>query len=443
MKKVSILSLIVLVALGVGAYFMFSGNTSKAVKYRTDKITKGSIILQVRSTGTLNPVRSIDVGSQVSGTIAKLNVDYNSPLKKGEIMAIIDSTFLWTAVEESKANVDNLQAQVNKARRDLVRADSLFANALLAASDLDVAKTAFETDTAQLEAAKAALQQQQVNLAFAVIRSPVDGVVIERDVDVGTTVASSLSTPKLFGIATDLKNIQVWASVDEADVGQVKEGELVSFTVEAYPDQPFMGHVLQVRLDPITVQNVVTYTVIIDVKNDDLKLRPGMTATVSILIDKRDSALRFPALATRFNPPQDILDKFKDQLAAAQAENAPPAAAPPSNHTPGADSASRERHHAAGGSGEGHQDYSIAPAAASKTARLWVLDANNNLRPVIVKTGLSDSRYVEILSGDVNEGDTIVLGIIGVDNSANASASAQSNPFAPRMPGGGGRAPGR
>jgi HlyD family secretion protein len=428
MKRIYLYGILVVVILGTGGYFLLSKGSAGDLKYRTDKVSRGNVVVQVRATGTLNPPLTIEIGSQVSGTIAKLFADYNTEVKKGQIVAIIDSTFLYAAVQQAEANVEKNQADLNQAKRSLDREQDLFNKSLVSQADLDAALATDESDLAQVKQSKAALYQTQVNLHFAVIRAPSDGVIIERDVEVGQTVAASLQAPKLFSLATDLKNMQVEASVDEADIGQIKDDQSVTFTVDAYPEQTFTGTVTQVRLDPIITQNVVTYTVIIAVANPDLKLRPGMTATVSILVDRRENVLRVPTLATRFQPPADALDKTTDQSMNQQS---------PQGNQPQQDAKMKWRQRN-DSSGTGQHTANTLPGdkPVMKNGRIWVLDVNRNLKPIQLKVGLNDNRYVEISSDILKEGDDIVIGVIASDM-ASASGN-QTNPFQPRMGGGGG-----
>ncbi len=431
MKRIYLYSVAGVVVLGGVGYFLFSGSAPKDSKYRTEKVSRGNIVVQVRATGTINPTKTVDVGSQVSGRIEKIYVDFNSHVKKGQIIAQIDSTFLYASVKQSEASLQRARAQVNNTQRTLKRTSDLFDKNLASQADLDAAKTAYESAVADLKAAEADLDRQQVNLWYAAIRAPIDGVVISRDVEVGQTVAASLQTPKLFGIANDLKLMQVEASVDEADIGQVKDGQEVTFTVDAYPDENFKGRVSQVRLDPIIVQNVVTYTVIIDVPNPQLKLRPGMTATVSILIDKRVNALRVPVLALRFQPPQEATGKPAggEMMAAANTDTA--------KHQMGQQGSDRGgRQQWAGRRGEGQQHAGTDDGdSEARPGRVWVVNKDKSLSMRKVVVGISDNRYVEIVSGDLQDGDEAIVGMTVGDNGSNA----QNNPFGPRgMMGGGG-----
>jgi HlyD family secretion protein len=463
MKKIYLYALTAIVVLGTLGYLWLSSSASKDPRYRTDKVSRGSVIIQVRATGVINPVKTVQVGSQVSGTIAKINVDFNSEVKKGQVIAEIDPTFLQASVNEALANLEHNKAQVDGLKRTYVRTEELFKKDLVSAADDDAAKTAYEAAEAQLKQTQAALDRAKVNLLYATIRSPIDGVIISREVDVGQTVAASLQTPTLFSIGNDLTRMQVEASVDEADIGQIREGERVTFTVDAYPETQFRGSVSQVRLAPVTVQNVVTYTVVIDVPNPDLKLRPGMTATVSILIDRRDNALRIPTLALRFQPPADAVPKSAEPAATSVGQ--PDSGKQDASQREGVlgqggahrggqgqpDSARSQGGRSGGGqwraqggqrgqwgnqTGEGSKDQRPA-----RKQQVWVLDADKNLKAITVMLGLNDNRYVELTGGDLKEGDEVVIGLSAAET-ANSS-NQQTNPFAPRGPGGPGGGGGR
>lgn len=439
MKKLYLYIIIGIVVVGTAGYFLLANSDSRDMKYRTEKVSRGNIVVQVRATGTINPVQTVQVGSQVSGIIQKIYVDFNSEVKKGQVIAQIDSTFLNASVKEVEANRERSQAQVSNAERTLSRTSELFKKNLVAQADLDAATTAYESAVAELKQTEASLDRVKVNLRYALIRAPIDGVVISRDVDVGQTVAASFQTPNLFKIANDLKHMQVQASVDEADIGQVHAGEEVTFSVDAYPDEQFRGSVSQVRLSPITVQNVVTYTVIIDVPNRDMKLRPGMTATVSILIDKREDVLRVPSVAMQFQPPQEMLASLGEEKPAG-----------------GLDSTRMQRRGqqwAQRGEGQGQQwrprdaqgqpswrrfgDDERGAAPHRKMVRLWILEHGKSLKSVTEFAGISDNRYTEISGGELKEGDEVVIG--SMTSGTASSPMQQTNPFQTRMPGGGGR----
>jgi HlyD family secretion protein len=444
----------------VGGYFLFFYGGSDDIVYRTEKVSRGDILLQVRATGTVNPVRTVQVGSQVSGIIEKLYVDFNSKVKKGEILAQIDSTFLYASVKEAEASYERTHAQVNEAERSYNRTTELYKKNLVSQADLDAAETAYESAVAQQKQAQGSLDRAKVNLRYAVITSPIDGVVISRDIDVGQTVASSFQTPKLFSIAMDLSHMQVEASVDEADIGQVKVGQDVTFTVDSYADEQFVGRVSQVRLSPVIVQNVVTYTVIIDVENPDLKLRPGMTATVSILVDTRKEILRIPALAIRFQPPQEVLEtiqkseketsgeKKTDEKQITEARGKDTASTRltefsqrrPNEGERGMnrqEQGMRKMQNPQSGERMGNKlESSAKNPIANKFAQVWILESGKTLKSLRINTGISDSRYVELVSGELKENDEVIVGTL---SNGNNTASRQASPFGPQMMGGGPR----
>jgi len=312
-RRLLLIVALVLVAAAVAVAYVTTGKTDGASPYRFAAVERGDIIATVTSTGTLNAVTTVEVGTQVSGTISALYADFNTTVRAGQVIALIDTTFLHASVVDAQANLERVRANAEAARRKLERTKALFSKNLSSQAELDDAQTNLAVAIAQEKQSQAALDRALINLRYATIKAPIDGVVIDRSVDAGQTVAASLSAPKLFVIANDLTQMELQLSVDEADVGRVKEGQRVTFTVDAYPDQQFEGRVHQARLFPQTVQNVVTYKVIVRVDNQDLRLRPGMTANATILIDRREEALKVPLAALRFVPPPD-------QLAALRAE---------------------------------------------------------------------------------------------------------------------------
>lgn len=443
MKKKLIYISIALIIIIVALYFLFFRSSAEEIKYRTEKVGRGDVVVQVRATGTVNPVTTVQVGSQVSGTLAKIYVDFNSQVYAGQIIAQIDSTFLAASVKESEANMERVQAQVNEARRNMKRMQELFNKNLVSQAEMDVAQTNYETALAQLKQAQASLDRAKVNIRYSTIRSPINGVVISRDVDVGQTVAASLQAPKLFVIAHDLKKMQVEANVDEADIGNIEVGQEVTFTVDAHPNREFKGKVTQIRLSPQNIQNVVTYTVIIEVPNPDMKLMPGMTATASILVNEKIDVLRVPALALRFQPPADVVEKIEKELIEKFKLRDTT-----QNGEKSSDSASHgngERGIRSFGGG-GFMPGSGMPGGPTRgegrrggmrqIQRVWVMDENKNLKPMPVHTGISDNRYVEVKGGPLKEGDEI---IVGMDMSSASSMRAPRNPFSPQSPTGGGR----
>jgi HlyD family secretion protein len=314
MKKL-IAAVVILLIIGAGITYYYMGRDT-AEKFRTTPITRGSLRAAVTATGTVNAVTTVLVGTQVSGTVKKLHVDYNSHVKKGQVIAEIDPATLQAQVDQAKANV--LAARANVMKMKAVLTDStrirdrnrqLFSRNLIARSDLETSEANNDSNDAQLSASEAQVKQTEAalrfaetNLGYTKIISPVDGIVVSRNVDVGQTVAASFQTPTLFTIAQDLTKMQIDTNVDEADIGKVRTGQGVDFSVDAYPDYTFNGRVAQIRISPVTVQNVVTYDVVIKVDNNELKLKPGMTANVSIIVASHDDVMKVPNAALRFKP---------------------------------------------------------------------------------------------------------------------------------------------
>src|SRR5208283_4208121 len=295
------------VAVIVGGVWYFKRGHTDAPDYQTVLVNRGDLTQVVTATGTLNPVVNVTVGSQVSGIINKLNVDYNSVVKSNEVIAEIDPSTYQAAVEQSAADLANAKANLELQQAEAERSTELFTNKLISSSDYDTAIATLHEAEATVQIKQASLNNANVNLGYCKILSPVDGVVISRAVDLGQTVASSFSTPTLFQIANDLTKMQIDSSVAEADVGGIVEGQDVDFTVDAYPYRNFHGAVTQVRNSPTTVNNVVTYDCVIGVTNADYKLKPGMTANVSIIVAQRENALIIPNGALRFHPPDSAL----------------------------------------------------------------------------------------------------------------------------------------
>jgi HlyD family secretion protein len=387
-KKIMIAVVLVLV-LGVGGFFLLKGR-GDGITFRTEKATRGDIRESVTASGTMNAVVTVLVGTQVSGTIKQLLVDFNSPVRKGQLLAQIDPALQQARVEQSRANLQSAVANIEKveaalldANRTLERNRMLYAKNFIARSDVDTAETNQQSALAQVnvaraqvEQARAALQLEETNLRYTRILSPVDGIVISRNVDIGQTVAASFQTPTLFNIAQDLTRMQIDTSVDEADIGRIRVGQAVQFSVDAYPDIPFDGQVSEIRNAPTTVQNVVTYMVIIKVDNPEHKLKPGMTANVSIITDTRTGVLKIPNAALRF------------RWTAGNAD----------------------------GRGKPGESAKKPEAAAGGDARrmqgIWVLDRDKPRR-VSITTGISDGNFTEIRSGDLKDGDAVIIEAMG------------------------------
>ncbi|MGA8890403.1 MAG: efflux RND transporter periplasmic adaptor subunit, partial [Anaeromyxobacteraceae bacterium] len=320
-RRILILAAVVLIAVAFGAWRWRSGDSKPKLQFETAKVEKGRIVAKVTASGTLNAVVTVQVGSQVSGRIAALHADFNSPVKKGQLLAKIDPALFQASVDQARANLAAAQGNLAKARfqaadarRQATRQKELAARKLNAQADLDTALANADAAEAQVAASegqvaqtRAALQSAEVNLAYTNIHSPTSGTVISRNVDVGQTVAASLQAPVIFQIAEDLEKMQVDTSVAEADVGRLKDGMAASFTVDAYPGEVFRGRIRQIRNAPQTVQNVVTYNAVIDVANPEFKLKPGMTANVTFVYAEKEDVLKVPNSALRFRPPPSLL----------------------------------------------------------------------------------------------------------------------------------------
>lgn len=362
--------------------------------YNTTTVTRGELTKLVTATGTLNPVVNVTVGSQVSGRISKLNVDFNSIVKSNQVIAEIDPAPYQAAVDQAAADLANSKANLELQQVEANRSSDLFTNKLISGSDYDTAIATLHEAEATVKIKEASLSNAVVNLEYCKILSPVDGVVILRAVELGQTVASSFNTPTIFQIANDLTKMQIDSSVAEADVGGVVDGQQVDFTVDAYPDRMFHGTVTQVRDSPTTVNNVVTYDCVIGVTNADYKLMPGMTANVSITVAQRENALTIPNGALRFHPPE-----------AAEVDTNSPAAA---SSTPATNNAGN----VAGGSG-GHHGGGHGHGEHPSLHTIYVQvgdDKDPMLQAVQVKTGISDGIMTEVISG-LDEGAKVVTSV--------------------------------
>ena len=357
----AILALIILIVINTKA---------NGVKYETRKVKKCTITEVVEASGTVNPVNTVSVGSTVSGLIKEIYVDFNSVVKKGQILAQIDPANFQASVDQATAQINNARASLANAqavmemsRKTYNRYKNLYAKNFIAKSELDQAESDYLANLAQVNSAKAQIAQAQAtyntamtNLGYTKIIAPVDGTIISRDIDLGSPVAASFQAPELFTIAQDLTNMQIEVNVSEADIGNVKEGQDVTYTLDGYPDTDFTGKVTQVRISPTTVSNVVTYVVIVDVNNEDLKLIPGMTANVSIITDKKEDVLCVPNVALKYTP-ETSGQKYKNQ-------------------------------------------------------GIWLLQKNKPVR-IDIEQGASDDSRFEVISDKIKEGDLVITGSTG------------------------------
>jgi len=438
-KKTAGIVVLLLAFLGAGGYFYFK--PPPKLQFKTLKVERGSIMSTVSATGTLNAVVTVQVGTQVSGTISKLYVDFNSAVKKGQPIAQIDPALFSSAVEQARGNALSAAASLGKARitladtkRTLGRNKQLLEQGIVSQSDLDAAQTAYDAALTGISSAEAnvmqtrgALRQAETNLNYSTIRSPVNGIVVSRSVDVGQTVAASFATPTLFTIAQDLTKMEIDTSVDESDISRLKVGQPASFTVDAYPEQQFTGTVIQIRNAPIVTQNVVTYVTVIGVSNKDLKLKPGMTANVAVQIQKKDDVLKIPSAALRFKPKTGKDDKEakggKDDREVKGSKQGRGAGAGQEAHSaraakPGA---------AAAGDREAKGGAQGSPRKAPRQ-KVYHLKADGSPAGVAVETGITDGGFVELVSGDLKENDEVI-----VEQISQAKKPGMGSPMGPRF----------
>lgn len=300
------LSACIVIALLV-AWYVVAGKNESVSNWKFGNVEKGELQIQVTATGTLEAVSTVQVGTQVSGTISVLNVDFNSKVKKGQVIAKLDTTLLRAALDDALSNQNRVRALENQTAAELKRMESLAQKELISKSEFEKVKADASVALANYKSSEAQVERAKINLRYATITAPIDGIVLSRAVDLGQTVAASFNTPTLFTIAGDLRQMQVKAAVDEADIGKIKVGQPTTFTVDAYPDTQFIGEVLQIRLEPKIEQNVVTYNVLIGVPNPALKLMPGMTASLSIIVEEKKDVWIVPSSALRFIPPDELL----------------------------------------------------------------------------------------------------------------------------------------
>lgn len=389
MKKLSkvwvVVAIVAIIAVAVWAFS--GGKKEQQISFDTAPVASANIQNSITATGTIEPVTSVTVGTQVSGIVSKLYVDYNSVVKKGQVIAELDKTNLLSQLATAKTQLATAQSQLNYQTANYKRYQTLFQKGLVAADDYDNAKLSYRQAVEQVASAKEEVQRALTNLGYATITSPIDGVVLSKSVEEGQTVAASFSTPELFTIAQDLTNMQVVADVDEADIGDVKEGERVSFTVDAYPDDTFEGTVKQVRQEATTTNNVVTYEVVISAPNADLKLKPGLTANVTIYTAERKGVLAVPSKALRFTPTKETVGKMK-----------------------------------------------IVDVQGAKN-KVWTIEGNSIVAHK-VNIGMADGTNTQIIGG-VQAGIKVVTGlsVIGGKEPQAEAAGGESSPFAPGPPG--------
>lgn len=385
-KKALVIAAVAAIA-ALAVWLLSGGKKEEKITFDTAAVAPANIMNSITATGTIEPVTSVTVGTQVSGIVSKLFVDYNSVVKKGQVIAELDKTNLMSQLNTAKTQLATAQSQLNYQTANYKRYKTLFEKGLVAADDFDNAKLSYTQAKEQVVSAKEEVQRAQTNLGYATITSPIDGVVLSKSVEEGQTVAASFSTPELFTIAQDLTNMQVVADVDEADIGDVKEGERVTFTVDAYPDDTFEGKVKQVRQEATTTNNVVTYEVVISAPNADLKLKPGLTANVTIYTAERKGVLSVPSKALRFTPQKETVGKMK-----------------------------------------------IVDVANAKN-KVWTLEGNSIVAHK-VNIGMTDGTNTLIVGG-IAEGTKVITGlnVMGGEEKMPMEAQGEKSPFAPGPPG--------
>lgn len=385
-KKTLVIAAVAAIA-ALAVWLLSGGKKEEKITFDTAAVAPANIMNSITATGTIEPVTSVTVGTQVSGIVSKLFVDYNSVVKKGQVIAELDKTNLMSQLNTAKTQLATAQSQLNYQTANYKRYKTLFEKGLVAADDFDNAKLSYTQAKEQVVSAKEEVQRAQTNLGYATITSPIDGVVLSKSVEEGQTVAASFSTPELFTIAQDLTNMQVVADVDEADIGDVKEGERVTFTVDAYPDDTFEGEVKQVRQEATTTNNVVTYEVVISAPNADLKLKPGLTANVTIYTAERKGVLSVPSKALRFTPQKETVGKMK-----------------------------------------------IVDVANAKN-KVWTIEGNSIVAHK-VNIGMIDGTNTQIVGG-IAKGTKVITGlnVTGGEEKMPMEAQGEKSPFAPGPPG--------
>ena len=465
MKKIIII-LSIVIPVVIAGFILLKKEKPLTFTWETIPVEKGDMNKVVTATGTLEPVTEVQVGTQVSGEISDLYVDFNSQVKKGQVIAMIDTTNLAAQVFDSKANYHRKSILLDQAKREYNRITKLFKEKVVAQIEMDKALDDYQTAESNLLSAETQLNRAKINLDYATIRSPIDGIVISKNVEQGQTVAASFNSPTLFNLVNDLTKMQVEASIDEADIGQIEVDQKVDFSVDAYPDETFNGVVRQVRLKPVIVSNVVTYTVIIDVPNPDMKLMPGMTATITVMIDNRKDILKVPSRALSFTPPSDYLtyyyeslpdsmkqdiiemrervvermksmglsdkeienrmERFSQTAMFRQGSGGRPAGGSNMGTGPG------------GGTRMGMQNMSRQQGSSNRgnSGRIWIKE-NEAISSLMVFTGLSEGGFVEIRSPRLKEGMEVVMGV--EYDEEKAKDQDQRSPFMPTPGSGRGR----
>ncbi|MFA5327302.1 MAG: efflux RND transporter periplasmic adaptor subunit [Prolixibacteraceae bacterium] len=399
---------VIILAAGFFAFKSLS-KTEEKISFETAKIEKGTISNTITATGTLEAIKTVEVGTQVSGVIEKIYVDYNSQVKKGQLLAQLDETPLLAQLEQSKSSVDQAQAQLKYQKATYDRYKILVEKKMIAQADFDLSEYNYQNAISSLKNAQSVYDKNKINLSYARIYSPIDGIILDRAVDEGQTVAASFNTPTLFTIANDLTQMRVEASVDEADIGQLKAGQRVEFTVDAFPMQKFNGEVTEIRLQPVSSANVITYIVVINAPNPEKILMPGMTANATFFVTEKKDIVLVPAKAIRFNPDMAVIANYNETVSDG---NAP---------------AGEMQEPPMGEAGTNPEN------SAMEGQTVWVM-SGSGVHPQKVEVGVTDEVHYEVLSG-LKEGDEVVVSMNSGSAVKAGTATEVKSPFMPQRPG--------
>jgi len=431
MKKYLAIAVVIIIGSGF-VWYTTRGDGPGNTSFRFVEVERGDVEAVVSSTGNLSAIKMVPVGTQVSGIVDRLYVDFNDPVRQGQLLAQIDTTLLVTAIQEAQTTIVRNQAQLDFARSEYDRIKGLHEKQF--ATDVELNQSRYNLQTAQATVTSGQLNHERAerNLSFANIYSPVNGVVIERNVDEGETVQASMTTPQLYLIAEDLSRLQILTSVDESDIGRIHEGQVARFTVQAHDERVFEGRVRQVRLQSAIQENIVTYTVVVDVDNADGNLLPGMTATVDFLVETVTDVLKVPNAGLRFRPSEEML---ADLMASMQAERAARQDSAGGETRRGGFQGMEGENAPAGGNGFQGAFQGSGGATRPETSQLWYVDEAGQVRATRVRIGVSDGQFTEITGPSVVEGMQIIAGI-----TAGPVEDVNTNPFQQQQ--GGFRRPG-
>lgn len=437
MRRIIVLVLVV-AAVAFGLWRWQQGRAAAPVGYRLVEITQGDLQSVVAATGNLQPVVTVQVGTQVSGIVDEVLVDFNDHVKAGQVVARIDKTLLIAAVQSSRAQLERAEAEQRHAEREHVRLSELHEQEMISDSEFNTAQYNLEASRASVKSAKVDLERAERNLGYATITAPIDGIVVQRSIDPGQTVQASFSAPELFRIAGDLSRMQILVSVDESDIGQIKVGQTARFTVQAWPDDAFTGTVRQVRLQSVTTENVVSYTAVVDVPNPDQRLLPGMTASVEFIVDQAQDVLQVANAALRYRPEQSVMQAIIERKRAAmQAQGGPggpgggAAADSARGGRPGGQAGGAPAGASGAGGAGGMPGAHGGGGLPANRGMLWFTDEKGELDVMFVRTGITDGTNTEIRGREVAAGLKVIA---GVSTAATPTSTAASSPFQQQRP---------